>query len=62
MTENEGSDAESPPRYENSNIGYEKVDVYTSDIGIHRRSIASEDLPSSYSATWDGDLEESYDL
>ena len=57
MTENEGSDAESPPRYENSNIGYEKVDVYTSDIGIHRRSIASEDLPSSYSATWDGDLE-----
>lgn len=68
MAENGGSDrmnllehaasiAKSLPRYDSSNTGYEMVDVDTSDIGTHRRSIASQD-PPSYSATRDGDLEQ----
>jgi len=62
LLEHTASIAKSLPRYDNSDTSYDMVDVETSDIRIHRRSIASEDLLSSYSATRDGDLEESYNL
>jgi hypothetical protein len=57
LLEHAASIARPLPRYDSSNSGYEMVDVDTSDIGTQKGSVASQ-YPPSYSATWDGDLEQ----
>lgn len=57
LLEHAASFAKSISVHDNSGTGYEMVDIGISDIGTQKSSISSQYCPS-YSATWDGDLEQ----